>query len=442
MSQNAIPVLYDLFLAFNRRLTAILRELKPPVLLSESHVLGEIKQQRITNSTHLIQTLHLEKTKVSRIIASFLERGWIEVQVSHTDKRVKYFSITADGEAVMNNDNSVRNEQVSRCVAPLTDRERIDFTEYLKYMADHFGAAQVTPLPHDLPIKNEIRRLTRVLGYLGDNLLELGMSVSDCQVIHLVHRDQNSVSMAVLKDLLPYEVSTLSRLISDLQSRGLAKKVPLTFDRRHVQVSLTGKGEDRALSHIRRGGQRLLDGIAPLGEAATRQLILLFEKFLVHQVAAPASASGALIRTLRREDERSAARIFLIEQAVRTNSHQYLRESIISHLGITAALYADSTIKGVCEAQKTRGEWTICHCAVAPELSERMSVLELILTAVEKCFEQAAVQQILISDSGPAEALLADGELCLIREGKPVVRRTDIARMRALLPALPARVAS
>ena len=280
MNQSTGALLFDLFLAFNRRLLSITRRLSPPLTLSESHLLGEIKQQKIINSSLLIKNLHIEKTKVSRTLASFIEKDWITSEHSLTDKRVRYFTITTEGSRIFLDDNQFRNQQVLECLIPLTQGQRKDLAQFLNLMADTLQASPINPEPSAPFCKIEIRRLTRALGYLGDNLMGSSMPADECQVLHLVRRDGDSISMGSLKELLPYEMTMISRLTSDLEDRDLLHKKPLPYDKRHVQVLLTTLGSQYAEKNLASGGNLLLSSIKSLPGASQAQFVSLLERFV------------------------------------------------------------------------------------------------------------------------------------------------------------------
>ncbi len=398
MKTSEAALLYDLFLAFNRRLRTIIQKLRPPLLLIESHMLGEINQQHIVNTTTLLQTLTIEKTKVSRTTASFLERGWIEVQQSQADKRVRYFTITEKGKDVFLADNEFRNTQVMECFVALSQSERKDLARFINTMADGLGASSIASLPGDSIGKVEIRRLTRAMGLLGDNLLNLGLPLDECQLLHIVHRDGNCVSMATLKTVLPYEMTLISRLSTFLAEQNLLKKKPLPFDKRHVQVLLTPTGIARAQKNLQNGGNRLLGSLSDYSPAARRQLISLLEKMLYYGVDQTQNDENKkyALSEIKSEEDRQIARSMLIETLVAQKRVNEIRESILHPDNICFQVKNEGEICAVCEAQLDKNTLTILYYIAAPDIVGSGLRKQMIIAVVEAALASSDASKLLV----------------------------------------------
>lgn len=369
IKNNDSALLYDLFLGVNRRLLSITRRLAPPLTLSESHILGEIYQQKIVNSTTLIKNLHIEKTKVSRIVASFTEKKLITAQLSHADKRIRYFSITPEGRTLYLDDNEMRNQQVIEFLINLAPPEQRDLATFLQTMADAFGASSVNGLPGDPVCKVEIRRLTRAMGYLGDNLLGLGLPVDECQLMHLAMRENSSISLATLKELLPYEMTMISRLTSSLAERLLLKKQPLPFDKRHIQVVLTAQGIARSQRNLKQGGEVIMKSLTNIPSSSRKQLTTLLEKVLVGTPSITVEESRKIsIDQITSEEMRQSARTFLLEALVSQKRVNEIRESVIHHESFCFQLTQLGKPCGVCEIGIKDNIASVIYFVVSPDL--------------------------------------------------------------------------
>lgn len=401
MKSNDGVLLYDLFLAFNRRLRVIIQKLHPPLALVESHLLGEINQQRIVNSTTLLHTLLVEKTKVSRTIASFLERKWIEGQLSHADRRVRYFTITPAGLDVYMQDNQLRNKQVIECLAPLSVSERKDLSSFINKMADALGASQILPLPGDVVGKVEIRRLTRAIGLLGDNLLNLQLPLDECQLMHIVHRDGNCVSMSTLKMILPYEMTLISRLTTSLAERNFVKKVPLPFDKRHIQVMLTPDGVARAQSNLFEGGKRLMTALTTYSASERHQFFSLLEKMVSQNVDSRGipESSGLVVQDIQTNEARTNARTFVVETLVGQKRSHEIRESILHPDHICVQLSQLGTVQAVCEARVGKNSLSLLYFVASPELEDSIELQQLFASVIDRALRTQRTEKLALEGS-------------------------------------------
>jgi DNA-binding MarR family transcriptional regulator len=427
LNQNRSAVLFDLFLAFNRRLLSITRRLSPPLTLSESHILGEILQQKIINSSLLIKNLHIEKTKVSRIIASFTEKEWITSQPSVTDKRVRYFTVTNEGARVFFNDNQYRNQQVQECLIPLTQGQRKDLAQFLNGMADKLQASPISPVANEPLCKIEIRRLTRALGYLGDNLMNSGMPADECQVLHLVHRDGDCISMGSLKEFLPYEMTMISRLTSDLEHRNFLRKNPLPYDKRHVQVLLTNAGSDRAEKNLTQGGEKLLSSIANLSKASQDQFTSLLKRFLIEGVEPYVEEHSRkfVVSKIKTEEARQQARSFLIKTLAQQQLDHELRETLLHPDNICYQLSVFGETRAVCEISTINHHGQLVYFVSALSTTDLSWARELLLISAKEILEDRAIKQIHLSFQNQTPLGIQN----LFNNGKTSLTRSDIIHL-------------
>ena len=114
--------------------------------------------------------------------------------------------------------------------------------------------------------------------------------------------------MAELNERTPLSQSRVSRLVAELEARGLVLRSPADGDGRGVQVSITARGIEkfRAAQDTHLAGlERLL--FARLTERETRQLAALTGKILGEKVSSAQSAH-AKSRRSQSESSRSATR--------------------------------------------------------------------------------------------------------------------------------------
>ena len=95
-----------------------------PLTVSEAHALTEIAMHRGLTQNNLAARLRLEKSTVSRLIKSLLERGWIERTPHDQDGRALRLSLTTAGHRVADRVAEARRHKFERLLHALPESER------------------------------------------------------------------------------------------------------------------------------------------------------------------------------------------------------------------------------------------------------------------------------------------------------------------------------
>jgi DNA-binding MarR family transcriptional regulator len=396
-------VLYDRFLAFNRKLLRITRRLSPPLSLAESHVLGEIRQLKIAHFTLLIRNLSIEKTKVSRTLSRFIERKWVTEEVSGSDRRVHFIQITPEGLNVFNRDSQVRNRQVLECLVPLSQAERRALAHILDRMANNLNAAPVNPLPGDPIGKVEIRRLTRALGYISDNLMGIGKPVDECQLIHLTWGAGGSMPLSELKELLPYETTGVSRLTTALARQGFITKEISSRDRRQIKIRLTKSGVKQAQKNVMTGGTVLKDALGALGDDQLAGFIQRLTLFTAEDDAhaRPPPSDSIVIRRLSDPKALALGRTFIASHLVEQKRTDELRAMLLHPKNIIFELTQFEELRGICEISVDDNGAEIQYFLVTPELIDSNAAEALLVSTLKATHEVAPKISLTIDPSLP-----------------------------------------
>jgi len=73
--------------------------------LAQAHILSYLKQNGIVGFNELVMQLGIDKASLSRMINKLETKGFVKIEKSHSDKRMKYISILSLGmEAIINGD--------------------------------------------------------------------------------------------------------------------------------------------------------------------------------------------------------------------------------------------------------------------------------------------------------------------------------------------------
>jgi DNA-binding MarR family transcriptional regulator len=104
----------------------------------------------------------------------------------------------------------------------VTDRPRLDFSEYLPYLINRVG-------------------LALVLDFGQNTLAQYGLSIAMWRVLAVLsnHEGQRQIDLAARTSI---DVSTLSRVVSRLVKMGLVSRTRSATNSREVVVRLTAKG--------------------------------------------------------------------------------------------------------------------------------------------------------------------------------------------------------
>lgn len=408
MQSEIFLTIFDLFLRFNRRLVSITQRLAPSLSINESHLLSEISQKPKLSSKQLSEILVLEKSTVSRTVTALLKKGYLTVKAAEQDKRQKELLIIDCGAVALKEDSALRNRQVSECIAALAAAEQSDLGYFLKIMADGFGAFPVKASQDDNLVKIEIRRLTRSMGYLGQNFLDTGISIEKCQILCLTLQHSNNIALNELLKMLPFETSVLSRMVSGLAKAGFLKKITLPGDRRRLALVLTTRGIQLTQEILTTGSNQIEKSLKNLDNSALTRFVELLQKFLPNSLVLHERDMQDRIRIsrLKSSEDRQVGRGFLIENLVRLNRHYETPELLIPSSSITHGLYVNGCLKGISEIQKIKKSWTITNFITAPQPEINNFFASLLRSNLEEALKRRHTSRVLMDRSLPGASEL------------------------------------
>src|SRR5689334_1446629 len=119
------------------------------------------------------------------------------------------------------------------------------------------------------------------------------LSISFTQWLALIGLVQHEhVSATALSEQLGYDMGALTRVVDELERRGLARRERSRKDRRAVEIAITAEGRRHALEGKRLIVELLNELVEPFAEAEVDTLISLMQRLLGHlQQAAGAGAA-------------------------------------------------------------------------------------------------------------------------------------------------------
>lgn len=146
----------------------------------------------------------------------------------------------------------------------------------------------------NLQAANSVGYLLKRCGILMTQLAEArfaGQPISFTQWIILIRlTQQDHLSPTDLTEHLGYDMGALTRIVDDLQKKGLVLRERSEHDRRAVQIKATETGRRLALETKSFVVDLANDLVKPYSKAETTQVISLLQRLLVHmeQIKEPA----------------------------------------------------------------------------------------------------------------------------------------------------------
>jgi DNA-binding MarR family transcriptional regulator len=400
LDQALLQRLVGLLLKSSRWLDLITRQLAPKLNITESHLLYELVSQPNSSASDLSKQLHIGKSTVSRSLAALRGKGLVEMRVTGTDRRFKQLLVTDRGREELKADINLRNEQVREFSRRLSAREQAEVCQLLRLLADAFQAPLLSQNSEDEPLKVQIRRLTRVMGFLSNDALGTGLSVEWCHVLYLAGLEEQGISLKRLDEMLPFDKSMTSRLVSTMQAKRWVSKLRLGTDRRAYMVCLTPGGIKRRFEMLSQASASLEAAISKLPADYLPRALDLFEILLP---AAPeremVRSHEPAVRSLKSEEERKLGRAFLIEQIFRQGLQYETPEVLLGKGSLSFALYYLGEIVALLEivkdGQQAKVQNFICKQASLPQM-----VKQLLLVGLEAAVSRYRVRKIF-SESKP-----------------------------------------
>jgi DNA-binding MarR family transcriptional regulator len=397
MMHGSSKEILDYFLRLNRSLEALARRLRPPLTNVETHVLSEVLQTTKATAHDLVTQLNLDKSTVSRLVADLKTRKLVKVTRVRGDKRFKGLGLTERGTETLEADLGLRNIQVTSCISPLSREEQYEFCRLLSEIADGFGTSIIKPvLADEHPAVAQIRRITRAMGILRGNFLGTGLPKEWCQIMNILAAQPQEIAMMALRDMLPYESSFLSRLVSALEHRGYVRRTISKHDKRQFMLELTSAGKKSSEKTEQVACAALGQVLGKWPNSSVKRLLFLFSRFLGGDTHADRVAVHDAMRVerVRTSEERSLARAFLIENLVRTNTHSQAPETLISRHSACYVLIIANLTQGVIEFSRESSTWRIINFSVAPDLSSTTYPLRLLATALDDVLKRKSADSV------------------------------------------------
>lgn len=218
-------------------------EIGQSVNFHEQTILLTLLTEKEVPVKDFIDLLGLEQSWVSRTVSGLVERGLIDSVSSPEDGRVKLLSIRKEGKSLIARLDKSLSRVMKVALAPLKADELKNLETALAKLADASKAFSFQPRSSAHPVDVSLSRLTLSSGILTKDVFGSGLANTQIQVLILLHEiGEQSVPISYISSRLPYDMSTISRTVSQFEREGWLEKVKSIKDKRSLQIQISKAG--------------------------------------------------------------------------------------------------------------------------------------------------------------------------------------------------------
>jgi DNA-binding MarR family transcriptional regulator len=310
-----------------------------------------------------------------------VRKGILKSERETGKKRGATFSYTAKGRATLAKLDQSANQHISVFVHNLQPEELMSFRGYMKFLMDRDGAPPVTHRPSELQILVEMRRASRVWGFIGRSFLGSDLSAASWQLLSEIKQAGGGCSPQFLAKQFALSPTTISLNLDRLEGDGLVSRTPSKSDRRRVQLHLTESGEKLLFDIMKAATLRITAALEPLREEELREYVGLFAKYAAEPIdeALRLAFGPGVLRRLESTSERQRARAFLVENLVQRGLHHTIPPEILVDSSLSFTYIVNGSICAVAELKPSNSNWILAQYLVDSSTldeSEGFSFLE------------------------------------------------------------------
>ncbi len=352
MRKADLETFFSLLLKASLRLDTITKRLAPTLTTIESYVLSAIADGDGCIASDLTETLAVAKSALSKTLKHLSEKGYLQIEGESKDKRRKHLRLSTQGIEAWQFDTKIKNQQMEEFVRPLSKKEAQELLNLLRAFADASTVPNPIPGHDEHPFRAQVIRVTRALGFLGDNLMGSGVDSYRVQILHFCGQFPRGVPFREIDESIPYDKSVISRIITDFEAQGLISKIHHSLDRRTVEVVLTARGwEERTRIEELCCGM-LKKFLKSLPRDFLERTLPLLQKALDRVVHVDFSASGPRFELVRIGKDRRVARGLAIQLLAQQSLQQEVSFHSFSSGNILYTLSRSGAPDGVVEVRR------------------------------------------------------------------------------------------
>ena len=322
MSSAVDPSLYSAIwlelVKFQRkaRLMAVLQEDRPKELLNytEGLILHILEERPGCNVKELAELLHLERSWVSRIVSSLQQAKYLKAFVPESDKRSKKLRLSGSAKEALERLNAFRSGIMENLLSALNQSEKEELYALYKSLADGLLAPSHLAIRGAHPFDNEMARASWAVGVLGNDFMHSGLNVTQYQILYALSTSGKGLIFAVdLFEILPFDMSTISRVLAGFSGDGIVEKRKLLRDKRAMALRLSDKGQALWQKCLRIADATIGQALREMPETKSKKLLELLRRASGEALRRPSSQLQSRIQVMEAEsgDLGEAAQSFL-----------------------------------------------------------------------------------------------------------------------------------
>jgi DNA-binding MarR family transcriptional regulator len=341
--------IYRLFRLVQQRNRYVQKEPTTNLSLLEAHILTEIDAKPGVKQKELLEMFHVSQASLSLAGSELEKRGLLLRVASEDDKREINYRLTVPGKRVVKESDLVTDRTFTALSKELSQDERKELVNLLRSVADGLGEIKQDQRRNEDSFRLHQRRVTRALGLLKSKVYGSQYSPLEWQVLSEVALHSGSVIAKDLGERLGVKRSTLTIVIARLRKAKLIAYKRLALDNRSKVLHVTQDGE-KAIDGIEKfATQKLKLALKTFSLQQKRRWIKVLSVYALGELAESKSQSDEVtFHVALTEEQKSAARSFIVKQAVSENFTQHLPCRIASPEQLT--VYGKTQKQELCVA--------------------------------------------------------------------------------------------
>lgn len=327
------------------------------------------------NIKELAELVNIERSWMSRVITSMLEKKLIRSFVPELDRRSKKLRISRKGKESLIKLDAFASEVFSEALKPLSDEKQQKLFSYLKNFADALDTPEYSLQETSHPIFLQMGRISMGLGVFGGQIMGTDLNLTQLHVLYqLAEAKEQELLVIDLNDKLPFDMSTISRTVASFEKTGIIEKEQSAQDRRSFKLKLSSAGTD------------LLKRYQQVAISKSKNAMSSFSKAELEEFHSIIETATQDTPSKGKRPTRSRVEVKKLSAAEKTLARKLLVQELNDDSAAADkelfALYVDSALKGAAEISRNGDRVNLT--LVATEVKE-----QLVTALLKSCIQDA-----------------------------------------------------
>ena len=250
---DAACQLHKLFRLVQRQNRVILTD--PDIDLSSTQIMVmlEFDGNISRGVSEISDRLRITQSTASRTISSLKELRLLQ-NISTSDRRCSPVRLTPRVRKRMAKSDAITNKAAKLRLSKLSRAMRNDLINGLRIVADALRSPETLQRKIDHPLRLQIRRLTKTLGFTSRTLMSSGVTTTEWQVLSEIHESSGISPTEISKRLVTHH-RVVANVVKGLEKKGYVSRTSKSPDKRVHNIYLTESGR-RILDKIDSGSAK------------------------------------------------------------------------------------------------------------------------------------------------------------------------------------------